>query len=391
MYDRILFQAGPVGECLTNASKTCNVKYMKMQCYAQTNIGSVRKNNEDNYYCNGSFKLSARSPQEELISSPEGSELLFGVFDGMGGEAYGEECAMLCATTLSQFQGREQPFEAPAFYQKANEIVCEFEQRTQATGGSTAAVAQVRGNRVFASNAGDSRVYHLRGRELKCLTRDHTRYQQMIEAGVPDPDPAERHVLTKFIGLDNRRPLTPNFAVSVKLEEGDRIILCSDGITGVLSDEQIVETLSQPHLPEVVGRALVQQALEAGSRDNVTMVLAEVVALDEETLPEEVPQPADPPEGETTKEFGVVTPAQILEREQEVRRKQKRERRRELSMIIAVILAVLAISGGIIYLALRRSIHQDNLLVAPGIVCVTADNVPDLSGQIIKENAHVRS
>ena len=60
-------------------------------------------------------------------------------------------------------------------------------------------------------------------------------------------------------------------------------------------------------------------------------------------------------------------------------------------MIIAVILAVLAISGGIIYLALRRSIHQDNLLVAPGIVCVTADNVPDLSGQIIKENAHVRS
>ena len=362
-----------------------------MQCYAQTNIGTVRKNNEDNYYCHGSFKLSARSPQEELISSPEGSEFLFGVFDGMGGEAHGEECAMLCATTLSQFQGREQPFEAPAFYQKANEVVCALEQRTQETGGSTAAVAQVRGNRVFASNAGDSRVYHLRGRELKCLTRDHTRYQQMIEAGVPDPDPAERHVLTKFIGLDNRRPLTPNFAVSVKLEEGDRIILCSDGITGVLSDEQITETLSQPKLPEVVGRALVQQALDAGSRDNVTMVLAEVVALDEETLPEELPAPAAAPEGETTKEFGVVTPAQIMQREQEVQRQQKRERRRELSMILAVILAVLAISGGIIYLALRRSIHNENLRVTPGVVCVTGNDASDHPGYSTKENAYVRS
>ena len=376
---------------LTNGHKACNLKVMKMQCYAQTNIGSVRKDNEDNYYCNGSFKLSARSPQEELISAPEGSEFLFGVFDGMGGEARGEECAMICAATLSQFQEREQPFEAPAFYQQANEAVCSLEQRTNETGGSTAAVAQVRGNRVFASNAGDSRVYHLRGKTLKCLTRDHTRYQQMIEAGVPNPDPSERHVLTKFIGMDNRRPLTPNFAVSVKLEVGDRILLCSDGITGVLSDEVITETLSRTRLPEVVGRALVQQALEAGSRDNVTVVLAEVVALDDETLPEEVPTPSAVTGGDTTKEFGAVTPAQIMEREQEMRREQKRETRREMRMIIAVILAVLAISGAIIYLALRRSIHNDAAPSTPASVCVIAADASALPQTTAKENAYVRS
>ena len=362
---------------------------MKLQCYAQTNIGAVRKNNEDNYYCNGSFKLSAQSPQEELISAPEGSELLFGVFDGMGGEAHGEECAMICAATLSQYQGGDRPFEAPAFYQQANDAVCNLEQRMRETGGSTAAVAQVRGNRVFASNAGDSRVYHLRGRELKCLTRDHTRYQQMIEAGVPNPDPTERHVLTKFIGMDNRRPLTPNFAVSVKLEEGDRIMLCSDGVTGVLTDEEITETLSQPQLPEVVGRALVQQALDAGSRDNVTMILVEVVALDDETLPEEIPVPAAPAEGgESTKEFGAVTPAQIYAREQEIRREQKRETRREMRMILAVILAVLAISGAIIYLALRRSIHNESktILPVPAQVITRADS----DGQPDKEGAYVR-
>ena len=363
---------------------------MKMQCYAQTNIGSVRKNNEDNYYLNGSFKLSAQSPQEELISAPEGAELLFGVFDGMGGEAHGEECAMLCATTLAQYQGGDLPFEAPAFYQQANAVVCELEKRTRETGGSTAAVAQVRGNRVFASNAGDSRVYHLRGKELKCLTRDHTRYQQMVEAGVPNPDIAERHVLTKFVGMDDRRPLTPNFAVSVKLEEGDRIMLCSDGITGVLTDAQIAETLSQPQLPEVVGRALVQQALEAGSRDNVTMVLAEVVALDAETLPEEHPAAAQPAaEDNTTKEFGVVTPAQIIERAQTIEREQKRETRRELRMIFAVILAVLAIAGGIIYLALRRSIHNEtkNTVPVPARVVTTRAADP---GTPEKEEPYVR-
>ena len=364
---------------------------MKMQCYAQTNIGSVRKNNEDNYYCNGAFKLSARSPQEELISAPEGAELLFGVFDGMGGEAHGEECAMLCATTLSQFQGGERPFEAPAFYQQANEAVCALEQRTNETGGSTAAVAHLRGNRVFASNAGDSRVYHLRGKALKRLTRDHTRYQQMVEAGVPNPDPGERHVLTKFIGMDNRRPLTPNFSVSVKLEEGDRIILCSDGITGVLSDAQIAETLSQPQLPEAVGRALVQQALDAGSRDNVTLVLVEVVALDEETIPEEIPAPASVPEAETTKEFGAVTPAQIMEREQAVRREQKRETRREMRMIIAVILAVLAISGAIIYLALRRSIHNESTRTPPAAACVITDDAAAFAELRTKEDTYVRS
>ena len=362
-----------------------------MQCYAQTNIGSVRKNNEDNYYCNGSFKLSAQSPQEELISAPEGAELLFGVFDGMGGEAHGEECAMLCATTLSQFQGLERPCEAPAFYQQANEAVCELESRTRETGGSTAAVAQVRGNRVFASNAGDSRVYHLRGTEIKCLTRDHTRYQQMVEAGVPDPDIAERHVLTKFIGMDNRRPLTPNFAVSVKLEEGDRILLCSDGVTGVLTDAEIAETLSQPQLPEVVGRALVQRALDAGSRDNVTAVLAEVVALDDETLPEETPAPEPQPQGgDTTKEFGAVTPAQILEREQEIRREQKRETRREMHMVLAVVLAVLALIGGIVYLALRRTIENESNQTAPtrpaSVQIVARD-----AGAAGKEQFYVRS
>ena len=365
---------------------------MKMQCYAQTNIGSVRKNNEDNYYLNGSFKLSAQSPQEELISAPEGDELLFGVFDGMGGEAHGEECAMLCATTLSQFQGKDVQFEAPAFYQLANAAVCELEQNTRETGGSTAAVAQVRGNRVFASNAGDSRVYHLRGRELKCLTRDHTRYQQMIEAGVPNPDRNERHVLTKFIGMDARRPLTPNFAVSVKLEEGDRIMLCSDGITGVLTDAEIVETLSQPQMPEQVGRALVQQALEAGSRDNVTLVLAEVVSLDAETLPEEVPVPEPTGDGETTKEFGAVTPAQIFEREQEIRTEQKRETRREMRMIIAVILTVLALAGGIIYLALYRTIHnQTRVSPTPVPVRVITAQAPARPGAPVgMEDVYVR-
>ena len=79
---------------------------MKTECYVQTNIGAVRANNEDNYYCAGSWKKNLRTPTEELLQTPEGTSLLFGVFDGMGGEAGGEQASLLCAETLDEIGDR---------------------------------------------------------------------------------------------------------------------------------------------------------------------------------------------------------------------------------------------------------------------------------------------
>lgn len=338
---------------------------IKTISYAQTNIGSTRSNNEDNYYCNGSYKQNAQSPVEELVSAPEGDGLLFGVFDGMGGEARGEDAALLCAQTLSAFQSRDMQYEAPAYFAQANAAVCEI-SRSGAVSGSTAAVAYFRGNRVFACNVGDSRIYFWRAGELHCLSRDHTKYQQMVDDGflqpAPDADCSEKHVLTQYLGMSGM--LAPHFAVSVRLQPGDRVLLCSDGLTGHLSDAQLAVILGADLPLELLGRQLVQQALDAGERDNITAVLVEIVALDAETLPDD-PAPIQPaPELTQTRRFE-VSPEKIAAQREAMRKKQRQELHREILMILLVTVAVLALVGGILFVSLYRPFRNKPAHAAP--------------------------
>lgn len=332
---------------------------MKTTSYAQTNIGAVRANNEDNYYCNGSYKQNAQSPVEELVSAPEGDGLLFGVFDGMGGEARGEDAAFACAQTLAAFQSRDMQYEAPAYFERANAAVRALGAADETIGGSTAAVAYLRGNRLFACNAGDSRIYFCRAGALRCLSRDHTKYQQQIDDGFAQPLPPgtdcrDRHVLTQYVGMRGR--LTPHFAVSLRLEPGDRVLLCSDGLTGRLADEAIAAVLGQNLPLEQLGRQLVSAALEAGARDNITVVLVEIAALDAETLPDDPPPRA--PELTQTRRFEVPPAAKIAAQQEAQRRRQKQELRREIWMVVLVTLAVLLVVGSILYISLGRMLRQ---------------------------------
>lgn len=331
---------------------------IKTISYAQTNIGSARPNNEDNYYCNGSYKQNAQSPVEELVSAPEGDGLLFGVFDGMGGEAHGEDAALLCAQTLSAFQSRNMQYEAPAYFAQANDAVCEISRSGGADSGSTAAVAYFRGNRVFAFNVGDSRIYFWHAGELRRLSRDHTKYQQMVDDGFlppTDADCGEKHVLTQYLGM--RGLLAPHFAVSVRLCPGDRVLLCSDGLTGCLSDAQLAAILSTDLPLDLLGRQLVQQALDAGERDNITAILVEIAALDAETLPDDPPPAQSVPELTQTRRFE-VSPEKIAAQREAMRKKQRQELHREVWMIVLVTVAVLALVGGILYVSLSRAVRN---------------------------------
>lgn len=324
---------------------------MKTICYVQSNIGTTRSANEDNYYCCGSFRERLNTPVEEVLQDPEGETLLFAVFDGMGGEAAGDEAALICAQTLDRQCLSGGTFEAPAFYHRANAAVTSLGQRIGETSGSTAAVACLRANRLFVSNVGDSRVYHLRGNALRCLTYDHTRYQQLSDSGYAVIDESERHVLTQFLGMGIQRPMSPHFAVSVPLELGDRVLLCSDGLSGTLDDTEIRDLLQQPDGPEQVGRSLVRRAMEAGSTDNITVLIAEISTLDEGEDPLSEPW-SDAP---VTRRFDVPTEEQIVEQESTARKAHKSELRKSIWLVILSLLGVLALSGGIIWLALRHA------------------------------------
>ena len=213
---------------------------MRALCYAQTNIGSGRDNNEDNYYCNGTFKRDPAIPVAEAAAEQESKRLIYGVFDGMGGEANGEQAALLCAQTLHTCSSDE-PFDALDFFRRANVAVCDMIAASGQISGSTAATVHLTGNHAYCCNVGDSRIYLQRGGALQRISRDHTKYQEQLDAGAaPDAaDNPDKHVLTQYLGmLGARQRLMPYFAASVPLAVGDRLLLCTDGLTGKLSDKR---------------------------------------------------------------------------------------------------------------------------------------------------------
>ncbi len=328
---------------------------MKTVCYVQSNIGTARAGNEDNFYCCGSWREQTDTPLDELKRSVEGESLLFAVFDGMGGEAAGERASLLCAETLGLEALSVGSFEAPAFYHRANAAVTSLGQSLGSTSGSTAAVASLLANRLFVSNVGDSRVYHLRGSALRCLTYDHTRYQALMDSGYAVIDESERHVLTQFLGMGTQRPMSPHFAVSVPLEVGDRILLCSDGLSGTLDDAAILSLLQTPDGPEQAGSALVKAALDAGSLDNVTVMVLDVTELSEG----DDPLAESASEGPVTRRFDVPAPEQIARQERELRKAEQSDLRRSIWLVVLAVLGVLALSGGIIYLALYHAPNSD--------------------------------
>jgi protein phosphatase len=125
-------------------------------------------------------------------------------------------------------------------------------------------------------HVGDSRAYLYRGEEFKQLTRDHTLAEEMIERGVIDSKQASkhklRHVLTRALG-DTEVEGTPGLQQLV-LEDGDYLLLCTDGLTDMVTDQQIASTLESAESCEQACRLLLDQALEAGGKDNITIAIA---------------------------------------------------------------------------------------------------------------------
>ena len=167
-------------------------------------------------------------------------------------------------------------------------------------------------------------------------------------------DENERHVLTQFLGMGIQRPMSPHFAISVPLEVGDRILLCSDGLSGTLDDAQI-RALLQEGAPEQAGRALVRSAMDAGSMDNITVLIADVSEVDEC----EDPLADSWSDAPVTRRFDVPAPEQIIKEENAAQRERRREIRKSIWLVILSLLGVLAVSGGIIWLALYHAPNRD--------------------------------
>lgn len=272
---------------------------MQFHAVAMTDRGLVRRNNEDNYYFNRRIRdlNEADGVRKERLGLTD-QDTLFAVCDGMGGEALGEEASWIGVSGLEQVEQqlrerRDLTFEErlSAHLQNANQLICDRMRRNSGIRmGTTFSALIMRAGTAQTVNLGDSRVYLLRGGALFQLTRDHTHAQRLVDIGIISRTEAEhhpeRHRLMQHLGLfPEERSLKPYLSPQFWLESNDRLLLCSDGVTDMVTSDKLIELIGRyPNIDEAASE-LMRAALDAGGRDNITFILIAVDAA--------APVPAD--------------------------------------------------------------------------------------------------
>ena len=212
------------------------------------------------------------------------------IADGMGGHAAGDVASSLTVGRMVALDGESFGGDALALLATTlREANAELRRRTDddpalAGMGTTTTALMRYGNKLAVAHIGDSRAYLLRGAELTRITRDHSFVQSLIDEGRITPDEAEQHpqrsVVTRVLTGD------PDDEPDLSVREarvGDRYLLCSDGLTDVVRDATIAETLAEHADPAAAADAFVQMALRGGGRDNVTCIVAFVVDVARES------------------------------------------------------------------------------------------------------------
>jgi serine/threonine protein phosphatase PrpC len=251
-----------------------------------TDVGLVRRQNEDTFMIAdlASGKLSSPCIGTDFSVSSSGVLLL--VCDGMGGHAAGEIAARVAARAIKECLVSEGPTvkEHPVESLKhavldANQAVLdEAKAKPEERGmGTTCTAAIVLPNRLVVGQVGDSRAYLFRNGELHPLTRDQSLVSQMMDQGLLDAEQARRspyrNVLLQALGGHTRlEPVVTEFDV----RPGDRLLLCSDGLHGPVTDARIAELVGTTRDLTAAARALIAEALGAGGPDNVTVIVADV-------------------------------------------------------------------------------------------------------------------
>ncbi|HUY35069.1 MAG TPA: protein phosphatase 2C domain-containing protein [Pirellulales bacterium] len=271
----------------------------KMDWYGLTHVGRSRSVNEDQFLVadlNKSMLVHQTSLRQEdhtrVFGGSQGQLLL--VADGMGGHAAGEQASAIAVesleeyvlNTMSWFFRLQENIESDLMDElKAALDACQKSIETAALinparqgMGTTLTIAYILWPWLYVVHAGDSRCYLFRDSRLEQITTDHTVAQQLVERGTISPDEAQHsrwsHVLYNCVGGPSRELNAEVHKAELKI--GDTVLLCTDGLTVNVRDEQIVETLKRHISAEDACHRLVDAANELGGPDNVTVVLARV-------------------------------------------------------------------------------------------------------------------
>lgn len=253
---------------------------MRLNAVIVCGPGRVRKQNQDNFYLNGSYR-GAVDDTRDLIGSLTGLPGgVFAVADGMGGEKHGELASLETVRCLRAAASRGVP-DLEDVIRAANDQVCELIMSYGGVRiGTTFVGLSFAGDTVTMTNIGDSRAYRWRAGLLQQLSRDDTLIRQLLEQGIIDAEKAKthsaRHRITQHIGIFPEEMLIEPYTVRDLPRRGDLYLLCSDGLTDMVEDEEICAILGAIGPVQKKAEALFKTALFNGGRDNCTVLLVEV-------------------------------------------------------------------------------------------------------------------
>lgn len=272
---------------------------IRVRYAGRTAVGLVREHNEDNLVI-ANLDVGQASPRGQVCDDAIGpSGMMFAVCDGMGGAAAGEVASKMAVDVLLEVLGSGGPpcerddlarRLVTAVQEAGRRIFNEAQkERTKRGMGTTATVAVLLDKILFVAEVGDSRAYLLRNGVLRQLTKDQSLVNQLIEAGHLTEEEAEAfehsNIILQALGTSESVQVDLTF---VELRRGDRLMLCSDGLSGLVHDESIRDALHEVADPAECTSLLIEYAEGGGGHDNITVIVAD---FDGEELAE--PKPED--------------------------------------------------------------------------------------------------
>ena len=262
---------------------------MKIISAAECNIGNLRENNEDNLYYNGIYLSET---EREIPASYEkicqDNLQFYAVCDGMGGEEHGEDASLIAVEVLGKYHKMlsEMKYHSltkyiDMYFSEVNSQICEARKECDNCRiGTTIALVVVEEENLHVINIGDSRVYKFRMNKLQQLSEDHTPAVRAYQMGTITKEEMKTHPhrnkLTQYLGLAPEELNINPSRVQIKAKNKDRILICSDGLTDMLSDNEISKILKMSKTPKAAAKILVDRAKANGGRDNITAIVLDI-------------------------------------------------------------------------------------------------------------------
>ncbi len=241
-----------------------------------SHAGKVRSANEDNFCFAGEYMPIDHSCTEKVLSVRQSSKTgpLFGVFDGMGGENYGEVASYIAAKasakTNSLSLNSRETMENHA--QVLNgEVVHEANERLTRHMGTTMVMMLFYNDKTFLCNVGDSKAFQFRKQQLQQISTDHLDGLSALMGDIK-----RKPSLSQYIGVDPEEFMVDPYTAEFDIYPGDRYLICSDGLTDMVSSDAISQILRNSNSPESCARSLIDAALKGGGKDNITVIVCEV-------------------------------------------------------------------------------------------------------------------